>query len=612
MLAALRFWPVTPWDSHTLPVCNCADYAKMTAFLEWTPWAVGHAHNPFFTSYQDYPLGVNLATNTTMPALGIVFAPISLTVGPLVAMNLLARLAFASAATSAFFVLRRWIKWTPAAFLGGLLFGFSPYMSAHSNGHPNLIFIALLPVLLLLLDEILVRQRWRARTVGLALGIVAAIQYGVSSELLADAVVLSAVGVPALALWKRELVRDRAGYTLRAVAWSLLPFVGLAGYPIWMVLAGPGRLAGPIMSLTAIAKYRSDLLGAILPTRVELISLGSLGAQGSLFAINLAENATYIGAPLLAFLVWATMRFRRDARLVFASVAALACYLVSLGSTLNINGHPTGLPLPYRILAHIPELDGALAIRFFVFGYLFIALALALGLDHLSGRRSPDGSEVPSGPVTGRAGFPSRQGQFAAPALAGFLGVAVLVPLIPRTLLPLGDQWPHPRPAVPSYAVPAFFSSARALDRIPTGSPVLIYPYSTYGTVSYSILWQAVAAFRFKLTSGDVTYPGANGAGVVEGPPLKPPVLENLLLNAFDGRASSDATPSLSRRPSLAQVRHALVRYHFSTVIAVPVGADPGAVIAAITGALNRPPARRDGVFVWYGVQRDLRELGTG
>jgi hypothetical protein len=104
-LSVLVFLPLSPWDTHSLPVCNCADYAKMTAFLEWTPWAILHGHNPFYTTYQDYLTGVNLATNTTMPFLGIVLAPVTLIWGPIASMNILSHVALAGSAAAAFLVI---------------------------------------------------------------------------------------------------------------------------------------------------------------------------------------------------------------------------------------------------------------------------------------------------------------------------------------------------------------------------------------------------------------------------------------------------------------------------------------------------------------------------
>lgn len=152
------------------------------------------------------------------------------------------------------------MSWTPAAFVGGLLFGFSPYVFAHSRGHPNLIFVVLLPVLLFLVDEVLVRQRLSARSAGLILGLVAAAQYGISSELLSDAVILTLAALVVLALMYRRQVASHVRHAFTALGWSLVSFVPLVGYPVWMVVWGPGHLTGPIQALGTVDNYRADLL----------------------------------------------------------------------------------------------------------------------------------------------------------------------------------------------------------------------------------------------------------------------------------------------------------------------------------------------------------------
>ena len=40
---------------------------------------------------------------------------------------------------------RRWRIWGPAAALGGLVYGFSPYMVGQATGHPVLLFLPLPP-----------------------------------------------------------------------------------------------------------------------------------------------------------------------------------------------------------------------------------------------------------------------------------------------------------------------------------------------------------------------------------------------------------------------------------------------------------------------------------
>ncbi|HQU26878.1 MAG TPA: hypothetical protein PLS29_07615, partial [Acidimicrobiales bacterium] len=60
------------------------------------------------------------------------------TLGPVAALNVLLRLAFATSAGAMFLVLRTWCRpWI--AFIGGLFFGFGPYMVAQIT-HLNLIF----------------------------------------------------------------------------------------------------------------------------------------------------------------------------------------------------------------------------------------------------------------------------------------------------------------------------------------------------------------------------------------------------------------------------------------------------------------------------------------
>src|ERR1035441_5707453 len=72
VLAVMAYWPVMPLDASKLPHplgAGAGDPAQMSWFLAWTPFALGHGLNPFFTNYIDFPLGVNLASNTSVPLL---------------------------------------------------------------------------------------------------------------------------------------------------------------------------------------------------------------------------------------------------------------------------------------------------------------------------------------------------------------------------------------------------------------------------------------------------------------------------------------------------------------------------------------------------------------
>ena len=48
--------------------------------------------------------------------------------GPVASLNVASTITPALTAFTAFVVIRRWVSWTPAAFVGGLLYGFSPFI----------------------------------------------------------------------------------------------------------------------------------------------------------------------------------------------------------------------------------------------------------------------------------------------------------------------------------------------------------------------------------------------------------------------------------------------------------------------------------------------------
>ena len=67
-------------------------------------------------------------TSITLPSLLVV--PVTLTAGPMVAYNLLATLGPALSGWCAYLALSRYVQSRPAAFIGGALYAFSPFMVA--------------------------------------------------------------------------------------------------------------------------------------------------------------------------------------------------------------------------------------------------------------------------------------------------------------------------------------------------------------------------------------------------------------------------------------------------------------------------------------------------
>src|SRR5580658_6469018 len=125
-LSVVLWWHV--WSTHPAGVttCACGDASLFLWFLEWPAYALAHGHNPFYSTALFHPGGVNLLAQTSVMGMSIPLIPVTWIWGPVAALNVASTLAPALSAFAMFMVLRRWVKWLPAAYLGGLLYGFSP------------------------------------------------------------------------------------------------------------------------------------------------------------------------------------------------------------------------------------------------------------------------------------------------------------------------------------------------------------------------------------------------------------------------------------------------------------------------------------------------------
>ncbi len=583
VLALVANWPIWPGDPSRVPRAPGGDVVQTVWFLAWTPQALLHGHNLFSTSYLNYPRGVDLAQNTGMPLLGLLSAPLTLAVSPVASLNLLRFLAFALSAFAAFSVARRFTSSPLAAFVGGLLYGFSPYIVAQGQDHLNLSFVPLPPVLFYLSYDLLVARRTAVVRRGVLLGLVATAQYFISAEVLATTCIVAVVGAVALAVLDRK--RVAAGFTRSLGALGFAAGVTLLciAYPLWMSVRGPGHYVGAAQWSHNV--YNADLLGPLLPTADVLLAPGRLALTGSrLVARSLAENGSYLSLPFLALVVVLVVRDRRRrSQAGLLGVAAVA-FVLSLGPHLVVDRQVVdhGLRLPFFYLARLPLLENMLAVRFSLYVVGALALVVARGLDaELLARHAA--------PRLHRG----RAGRFAVSLLGG----AALVTLAPH--------WPYPGGAGRSVtaAVPA------GLSRIPTRSVTLTYPYPTIGSDD-AMLWQAVAGMRFRLVGGYALERATHGHATVSPAVLRPASVEGMLVDSITigdhPRPVTDpslphllATPRSLTARCVEQLREFIEGNRIDSVIVAAGRPDSGVIASWFTRALGPPTARGGGAEIW-------------
>jgi hypothetical protein len=573
--------------------CACGDPVQQAWYLAWTPYALLHGHNLFYTTQMNYPSGVDLGSNTLMPLLGVLAAPFTLTIGPAGALVLMMRLGFALSAISMCLVLRRWTTWWPAAFLGGLMYGFSPYMLGQSNTHLHLLFVPLPPLFLALGDELLVRRRWSVRKTGLCIGLVAGLQYLIAAEVLASCFLMAAIGIVFLALCHPREVQAGAIRLLGAGAWSAVPFLILTAYPIYTDFTGPGHIVGPSQATSLLSSYHTDLIAPFVPTMDQRFGPASWFALADKFgAGNYRENGIYLGIPLVVALICIVYWGRRVALVRFAGFMAVVAFVLSLGPRLEVAGHQTDIPLPYAVLLHVPLYAGGVPGRFSLYLQLFSAVLVGIGVDRLRQRALSGWWVRAKHAVTSRTGISLR---LREGLVLGAMAIA-FVPLIPR--------FPDLTVATnePSYVADGRLASDAA------GSTLLTYPYTEFPW-NAPMLWQANARMSFSLLGEYAIITKPNGQVSPTPPVLAPAAMQTLFAAAlYGGQSPATGQPPPSTPALETQLRVFLKRYGVGTIVVQPIGDDPGLVLTDLTRALGVPPSKMAGVYVWVRVQRDLRK----
>ena len=173
--------------------------------------------------------------------------------GPVASLNVALTLAPVLSALAMFVLLRRWVTWLPAAFVGGALYGFCPFiLQSLTEGQLHQGFLMFPPLIVLCLDELIFRRNARATVTGLLLGLLVTAQFFVGTEILVMfALVVACCFVIIAVFWVKQ--PDRSMDQIRYAATGLLVGLGvsvvLLAYPVWFALAGPAHLSGRIWPL---------------------------------------------------------------------------------------------------------------------------------------------------------------------------------------------------------------------------------------------------------------------------------------------------------------------------------------------------------------------------
>lgn len=584
-IALLANYPAWPGDPNRM---RTGDLDMMVWFLGWVPHAIAHGQNFLATNWINYPEGADLAQNTSVPLLGLLTAPLTLAVSPIASLNLLLWLAFPLSAFTMFVVLRRWTGWDLAAFVGGALYGFSPYMVTQGTTHLHLVFVPLPPLILFAAYEIVRPETTHPLRWGVTLGSLVVAQFFISPEIAATSVLIIALGAAVLAAANPGAVLPALRKSSRAFGIALGIVLAGVAYPVWMMTQGPYRYRGPAFP----GGVSADLLSGIAPTPFQMFAPGRLAAAGAhLQSGNLSESGSYLGIPLIVLLVTLVVVCWRNRWIRFAAALAVGATILSFGAHLIVDNHVTPVPLPWDLLQHLPFANNVIVARLSLYTAFFSSVIVALGMTDLRNRWRKSREPALESRRT------RHKAQRRSVVLVGALVVLGLV-----SALSLIPSWPaETAPA----DVPAFFTSD-AVHRIPYGSVALISPYPSVAEVQPQ-MWQAVAGMRFGIIGGYVLVAGPGGADTPFPQVLRPEPVQRFLWAKATGGPAYPVGPVPQDSNELAcQLRSFLLRYRVASVLSTATGADVGSIAALYNQAMGPPSYSGGGVTAWFGVRADV------
>jgi hypothetical protein len=595
LLLSFFVWSSVWQDPASTSLCGCGDASMYAWFLAWPAHALLHGLNPLYSNALGYPFGVNLVANTGVTGVGILLAPVTWAFGPVVSLNLALTLAPALSAFAMFVLLRRWTRWATSAFIGGLFYGFSPFM-LFTLTKSWLAFGLLVapPLIVACLDELFLRQRARPVRVGVALGLLVVLQFFLGTVIFLMTVMFVVIGtivVLAPAVWRhRDGLDQRIRYAAKGLATGAALSLCLLLFPLWLALDGPGHFTGSYLPKVGVeglkrlegTKLSHFLLPAPSPPGAIPISRVLGGYQGPSLSYE------YFGIGMAVIVVAGLLIWRQDRRLwFFGSIAAISA-LLSLGVSNTV-------PLPWNALQNLPLLQNIIPYRFISITYLSVAIMLGLIVDHAyvatMGRRQSNDRRGRAWPWWGRSSLP-----------AGVIGLVVACMALAEPAIYLSQNIPV---TAVNTTIPTWFQKVAPHLKGHQVVLALPAPLATSQALAgaSTMVWQAVNGMNFSMNlqqesdQGFTTQRELMGAGVI-------------------ANLSGPSPPSSPiDKDDIESVRHVLSKWKTSLIVipdqpSLPPYDQINSVTraaAVMTAATGRLPVRQAQAWVWKHVNRERR-----
>jgi hypothetical protein len=367
-------WPRVATGPGRVPAVR--DISSYVWDLWWVAHQAIHLANPWFTGSMAAPVGIQLGYDTTMPLLGVLLAPVTLTAGPAAAFWLITILLPGLACYVMYRVALLWLG-RVGALAAGALYGLAPMLDWQVWFHLNIAAgMVLLPAALG--AAVRLRRSGRRRDAVL-LGVVLGVSVLINQEtaLLAGATAAAVLIYGAATGWLAQPGRRLA--RLAMVGLSVAVALVVAS-PQLIAMAQQARSGGAFARPAELAGtyllYGAQLPGLFGPSpRLGSFGLAALAsgyhypqAAEGVPAFGLVLTATALAGLVLSLHRRGARPWRRSAAWLLAA-GWLGSAALALGPTLHLgqrtyvplaqawHGVQVSLAMPYTWLVRVPGLS---------------------------------------------------------------------------------------------------------------------------------------------------------------------------------------------------------------------------------------------------------------
>ena len=518
--------------------------------------------NPLFTDRLNAPMGVNMMANTSVLGMSIPLAPVTLLFGPHITVLVAIVLSLAGTASVWYWLLSRHLVSSRfAAFIAGAFCGFAPAMLSQAIGHPNFIAQFLIP----LIGWRVIKLAEPGRTVrnGLILGLLVVWQAFLNEEFLLFAAIGCLCFIVTWALAHRAEARARFATFVAGLGVATAFGVVALAYPLYFQFFGRQSYEG--LPFTP-SRFYADVYSYFLFSSESLAGDYAIARQ---YAQNTSEQNTFLGWPLMILVVAVAVWLWRSVMARAALVTAIVFGSISLGNEIMIAKHRTGIPGPYRYLAHLPLLDMSIPSRYALMVVPMVGILLALATERITTR-----------------GFlrlrPSRGLRLAWYAVLA----AALLPIAPTPLQTQDARRP-----------PHFITSGAWREYVSEGGTLVPVPLAKNKTWSIATLrWSAISGLDFAAPGGYFLGPASedNRSARFTSPPRPTATL-------LDKVAQSGTVPDLGDADRRAAIED--LKFWRASVVVLGEHPEQEALLATVQQLLG-PGQRVDDVWLW-----DVRDV---